>query len=633
MDKKTSRMGETQVAQPANFALQVGLTALWEAWGINPDVVMGHSVGEIAAAYVSGALSLEDALLVVYHRSRLQQQVAGQGTMLAVGLSEQEANKLLAEYARVSLAAINSPSSVTLAGEAQVLQEIAAELEDTWIFNRFLDVEVAYHSYQMAPLENELRRSLADLQARESKMPLYSTVMGKQINGHELDAAYWWQNVRQPVQLARTIQTINDDDYQIFLEVGPHPVLAHSIKESLQAAGATGELLSSLRRKKPEVTHIMASLAQLYTLGFSVNWNHTTPKGSFISLPTYPWQKERYWQESEASRQDRLGRSEHPFLNRELNLPHPAWEVELNEHLIPYLNQHILQNTVVFPGAGYVEAGLALHQKIFDEEGCTLAEVEFHNLLALDEQKVQLLHLSVQPERNAGAVYSRSEGDEAAWTRHATCRLLPSPVNNPDLVDIQAIQTRCSEPLSTANVYQMFRRYGFDYGPYFETIKQGWCAPGEVLTKIEPLRQVTNDAPYLLHPTILDGAFQAIIVIVEEEKRRHSAQPADFTPFVPVSIEKLMFYASPRADGEVWAHFKATDFKQNRVEADILLFDENGQVLVEVRGFCCQAIPQQKKASAVPWFYDFNWHLAPSAASPNTPHASGRRGGGERGGA
>jgi acyl transferase domain-containing protein len=342
----------------------------------------------------------------------------------------------------------------------------------------------------------------------------------------------------------------------------------------------------------------------------SVNWHHITPHGRFLSLPTYPWQKERYWQESEASRQDRLGRSDHPFLNRELTLPHPAWEVELNEHLIPYLNEHRLQNTVVFPGAGYVEAALAMHKKLFDEEGCTLAEVEFHKLLAIDEQQIQFLHLSVQPERNTCAVYSRSKGDDAAWTHHATSRLLPSAVNHHDLVDIEAILERCSVPLSVADLYQTFHHYGLDYGPYFQTIKQGWCGLGEVLVKIEALSQAVNEEHYLLHPTILDAAFQSLLAMVEQEKRKNSTRTLQLTPFVPVSIEKLTFYASPRAEGEVWAHVKTTDSKQNSIESDILLFDEEGHMLVEIRRFRCQAITQEKKANVAPWFYDFKWHLA-----------------------
>ncbi len=617
-DKKVSRMHETQVAQPANFMLQVAITVLWKSWGITPDAVMGHSVGEIAAAYVSGALSLEDALRVVYHRSRLQQRVAGQGTMLAAGLSQQDANKLLAKYDQVSLAAINSPSSVTLAGEALILQNIAAELEEKWIFNRFLDVEVAYHSYQMAPLEHELRRSLAHLQPRAAHLPLYSTVLGKQINGDELDTAYWWQNVREPIQLARTIQAIREDEYHLFLEVGPHPVLAHSIKESLQATGTKGELLSSLRRKKAEIPHMLASLAQLYTLGSSVNWKSITQEGSFIHLPTYAWQKERYWQESNASRQNRLGLAAHPFLNRELNLPHPAWEVELNEYLIPYLNEHVLQNTVVFPGAGYVEAALAMHKKVFDEEGCTLAEIEFHNFLAIDKQQIQFLHLSVQPERNSCAIYSRSQGDDAAWTHHASCRLLPGPMNTHDLIDIQAIQQRCSAPLSAADLYQTFERYGFDYGPSFQAVKQGWFGVGEILGKIEAV----NDRHHLLHPAVLDSCFQTLVALLEKQHRNNATLSSSTEPFVPVLIEKVTFYASPKARQEIWAHGKLTESnivegrEPNSFKGDILIFDENGQVMVDIRGIRGQAIPQEKKTSVEPWFYDFKWHLANQLTVP-----------------
>lgn len=606
-DEQESRIGQTQIAQPTNFALQVALTALWNSWGIQPDAVVGHSVGEVAAAYVSGALSLSDALLVSYHRSRLQQTVAGQGTMLAAGLSELEVERLIANYDNVSIAAVNSPASVTLAGQVTVLQEIAAFLTESGIFNRLLQVEVAYHSYQMDPLREELLSSLASLQPRQARIPLYSTVTGQQLNGDDVGASYWWQNVRQPVQLAKAITGIIDESYRIFLEVGPHPVLAYSIKECLREAGATGQLVSSLHRKKPELSNMLTSLAHLYTLGLAVNWENVAPQNArYVPLPTYPWQRERYWSESAPSRQYRLGQPGHVFLNNDLNLPHPAWEVELNTQFLPYLNDHRIEETVVFPGAAYTEAGLALHKKVFDRQTCVLEDVTFHQLLVLNESQIQMLHLTYQPQTKRYSVYSRPKEDGAEWTVHATGRILSGTVNDAAQIELSTLQNTCSQELSVQEFYQRLDQCGLNYGPHFRTIRQIWRGSEGVLVKIEKDRALVNDEyeeQYLLHPTLLDGAFQAFVASIEEDNP---------TPYVPVSIERVTFHASPKAG--CWGYSKVIQRDERSMQGDILLFDEDGCLLVEIQGLTCQAIAQDKASSGDlfdQWLYEFSWQPAP----------------------
>lgn len=302
-------MAETRVAQPANFALPIGLTALWNSRGVWPDAVVGHSVGEVAAACVSGALSLEDALLVSYHRSRLQQTCAGGGTMLAVGLAEETVQELIAPYSElVSIAAINSPAFVTLSGASSALRQIADRLAERSVFQRFLHVEVAYHSPQMDPLRDELLSALADLHPKLSAIPLYSTVTGTQIRGAELDAPYWWKNVRRPVRFADALNTMLHDGYGVFVEVGPHPVLKNAIFEGFRTAGVRGQHCASLIHEKPEAATMLTSLGYLHTLGFTIDWTTIVPQnGRYVALPTYPWQRERYWLESQRAREDRLG--------------------------------------------------------------------------------------------------------------------------------------------------------------------------------------------------------------------------------------------------------------------------------------------------------------------------------------
>ncbi len=262
--KERSRIHETQIAQPAIFSLQIALTALWRSWGIEPDTVIGHSVGEVAAAYVSGVLSLEDAVQIIFHRSRIQAQAAGKGRMLAVGLSLEEAEHIHAGYSKiVSIAAINSPNSVTLSGESAALTEIATSLTQRQIFHRFLRVDVPYHSPSMEPLKTELAESLQGINPQPATITLFSTVTGQQVLGSEFDATYWVQNMRNPVLFALAVDGLLQTGHDRFLEISSHPVLVNSISECLAHANKVGTVLSSLRRQNTERATMLESLGKL----------------------------------------------------------------------------------------------------------------------------------------------------------------------------------------------------------------------------------------------------------------------------------------------------------------------------------------------------------------------------------
>ncbi|NJM66118.1 MAG: alpha/beta fold hydrolase [Acaryochloris sp. RU_4_1] len=295
--EEQSQLGETEVAQPALFALQVALVALWRAWGIQPNAVVGHSLGEVAAAYTAGGLTLAEAIRVVYHRSRLMQQGTGLGKMAAVELSQTEAEQWLADYGdRIAIAAINSPTSVVLSGEATALETVLAQLQNQGVFTKLLPVNYAFHSPQMQPFKAELTQSLEGLQPQSTRIPLYSTVTGQISPGEALDAHHWGRNIREPVQFAQAIAQLVADKHTLFIEISPHPVLAGYISQTL---GETGVVLPSLRRHTQERAVMLASLGALYTHGYPVDWHKLYPEGGeHVSLPPYPWQRSRYWVET-----------------------------------------------------------------------------------------------------------------------------------------------------------------------------------------------------------------------------------------------------------------------------------------------------------------------------------------------
>jgi acyl transferase domain-containing protein len=296
-DGAASRLEETEVAQPALFALQVALVALWRSWGIEPDAVVGHSVGEIAAAHVAGALDLSDAVRLVCLRGQLLQRATGKGRMAAVGLSYERALERLAGVeGRVAVAAVNGPVSVVLSGEADALDAVLEPLRRGKIFCRPLAVNYAFHSPQTTSLGPELTERLNGLAPRTGRTPMISTVTGRAIEGPSLDGSYWGRNMTGTVHFARAVQELVASGHDLFLEISPHPVLTAPLRETLEAAGRHGAALPSLRRGAHERSTMLESLATLYARGCPAEWRRVYPqKGPLAAIPTYPWQRQRFW--------------------------------------------------------------------------------------------------------------------------------------------------------------------------------------------------------------------------------------------------------------------------------------------------------------------------------------------------
>jgi acyl transferase domain-containing protein len=312
-DESSSRLDQTEIAQPALFALQVGLASLWRSWGIVPEAVVGHSVGEVAAAHLAGALSLADAVRVIYHRGRIMQQATGLGKMASVELPVAEAEKLLAKYEnRLAIAAINSPTNTVISGEAVALAEVLKVLEPRGVACRMLRVNYAFHSPQISPFQNELTEALNGLSTSAASIPMYSTITGAPIDSEKLDAAYWGRNIRETVRFNDAITALAQNGFGLFVEVSPHPVLSSSIVESLNHGKKEGAVMASLRRGQSERATMLRALGELYSQGYPVDWSKLYPSGRCVSLPAYPWQRSRYWIENDGARsnsQDHSSRS------------------------------------------------------------------------------------------------------------------------------------------------------------------------------------------------------------------------------------------------------------------------------------------------------------------------------------
>ncbi|WP_437965060.1 beta-ketoacyl synthase N-terminal-like domain-containing protein [Sorangium sp. So ce260] len=293
--EERARLDETEVAQPAIAGVQMALAALLASWGVAPDAVIGHSVGEIAAAQVAGVLSLEEAARLAVIRGRVMQR-AGAGKMASVSLGAEEAARALEGLEdRLCIAAINDPGSVVLSGEATALAELVARLGQRGVQCRFLNVAYAFHSPQMTPLARELIAALGPIARRRAAVPMYSTVTGARVSGGELDAGYWARNMREPVLLARAVESALAEQHRAFLEVAPQPVLAGHLERCIAAAKIEGHAIPTLRRGKDGLASLMQSVGALYACGAAVDFRRLYPGGRSVPLPTYPWQRQRYW--------------------------------------------------------------------------------------------------------------------------------------------------------------------------------------------------------------------------------------------------------------------------------------------------------------------------------------------------
>ena len=599
-----SRMGETQISQPANFAIQVGLTELLRSWGITPAAIVGHSTGEAASFWAAGVLGLEEACRVVYHRSRLQHRTSGQGKLVAVGLPFEEALAAIDGHAGVSVAAVNSPNSVTLAGDPQVLERVTAPLAARGVFTRFLRVDVPFHSHYMDPLREELLDVLADLKPQRAQVPLYATVTGLRADGPELDNTYWWLNVRDPVRFAMAADRMIQDGYRTFLEVGPHPVLAGSLQECAQKRDTPVRSLPTLKRGGDDVPGMLATVGALYSLGVEPTWSalHASPSQP-ADLPVYAWDRQIYWEESAAARQDRIGRASHPLLGKRLGSARPTWETRVDKCSPAWLEDHAVQGAVLFPGAGYIEMGL---KALREATGRVQGPVELHGLrfdkaLFLRDEPTTVQTV-VDPDTLSFTVYSRASAMDETWLRHATGSLRaasPRPANPGRLAAIQEA-FRSVEVHGRDACYARTRELNFGYGPWFQGLSRVASRGREALARVE-LEAATSQVltGYESFPALLDACFQAMLVAPV-------FGGLEMSTYLPVGIDRLTIHAP--LVSRLWVHERVCSLDKESMVNDFEVYDDEGRLLMSIEGFRSRALEVAAGAEALRnQFYELTW--------------------------
>ncbi len=533
-------LGEVQLVQPALFATMVSLARLWGAYGVRPAAVVGHSQGEIAAAVVAGALSLEDGARLAALRAKALIPLMGKGEMASFALSADELEEKLAPYGdRVSIAAHNGPRSTVCSGEPKALQELVAACEEEGRRARIIPVGYASHCAQIEQIEAGLKAGIETIEPQAAEIPFLSTLSGEPLETTELDAAYWYRNLREPVRFQQASEELLSDGFTAFVEISCHPVLSLALRETIEAAGSKAISLQSLRRDEGDTRRFLTSLAQAHADGVEVDFSPLLgePPLAPAQLPTYSFQRQRYWLDAARGSAD-LGAAgqraaDHPLLGATIAL------VKEGEHLFtgrisqqthPWTKDHAVTGTVILPGTAFVEMALRAGAEVGAER---LQELVLETPLHLPEGAALQIQLTLRageqdPEAYALEIHSRPEpGEEegqepSPWTRHASGALVPETEPLRVAFDATAWPPPGAEPIPTEDFYDHVAEIGIEYGPAFQGMEAAWRLGNEFFAEVSLAAEQAQEADrFGVHPALLDAAHHPIFFDVDPAQGVH----------------------------------------------------------------------------------------------------------------
>ncbi|MFD8983744.1 type I polyketide synthase, partial [Streptomyces sp. NPDC059564] len=513
------------VVQPVLFAVMVSLAELWRAHGVRPSAVAGHSQGEIAAACVVGALSLADAAKVVALRSQALIALSGRGGMLSVALPLERLTPRMERWGeRLSVAAVNSPTSTVVSGDTDALTALRDALHAEDVRARLIAVDYASHSAHVEAVRERVLDALADVTPQASDVPFYSTVTGTVVDTDRLDAEYWYLSLRRTVRFEEATRALVRDGHNALIEVSAHPVLTIGVQETLDDLGGNAVTLGTLRRGEGGTGRFLRSAAEAHAHGVALDWTavFAGTGARRIPLPTYAFQHERYWLDAPHTAADAAGlglaSSDHPLLGAVVSLADSDGLLltgRLATHTHPWLSDHVVLGAVILPGTAFVELAV----RAGDHVGCdTLAELTLQAPLILPERGGVVVQVAVGPADGPGnrnfAIHSRpdSAAPEDSWTCHGTGVLTSAPDARPPGEDRAAWPPAGATAVDLGDFYPELAARSFAYGPAFQGLTAAWRLGDEVFAEVAlpPDAADADAAKYGLHPALLDAALHRV---------------------------------------------------------------------------------------------------------------------------
>jgi acyl transferase domain-containing protein/NADPH:quinone reductase-like Zn-dependent oxidoreductase/acyl carrier protein len=603
-DGAATQLNETAYTQPALFALEIALSELWRSWGITPSIVVGHSVGEYAAACVAGVFGFEDGLALIAERGRLMQALPAGGAMAAVFAGEAAVASRIAGLPSLAIAALNGPEETVVSGDAQALRQLLAECTADGVQSRALEVSHAFHSPLLDPMLAALERRAAAVAHAAPRIALVSNVTGQLcVPGMRPDAGYWRRHAREPVRFADCVQTLRAAGATALVEIGPHPTLLALVARS--APDMTWATTASLRRGRNDRREMLSALGALYARGATVQWERVVAHagGRRIAMPTYPFQRGRYWVDNAPTLVP--GRAAgHPLLGARQRSPAPGaqFNAVLRRDSPAFLAEHVVLGNVLLPGTAFAEMALAAARAVDPHAELVLSEFSIEAPLVLQGGS-RLVHVAVEPGNAALSAFrvlsiAEDEADEAAWKLHAR-GLVGRVAAARDAFDAPTVaeaRACCRNPLDVDAYYAKLAQVGLDYGPAFRNLRTLHVGEDVSMGLIEIASPDPHAGHWVLHPALLDAAFHLLGALLLGEGE-HGTQV-----FVPVGIDALMVVSAGQR--RVWATARLRAAASNSTVrlADLRLEDEDGRLVASVRGLRLHAVTAHsfERALALP---------------------------------
>ncbi|NES04121.1 MAG: SDR family NAD(P)-dependent oxidoreductase [Okeania sp. SIO2F4] len=658
-DAETSPLDQTAYTQPALFAIEYSLAKLWESWGIKPDVVMGHSVGEYVAATVAGIFSLEDGLKLIAARGRLMQQLPAGGEMVAVMASETKVKKLIKPYTdKVAIAAINGPKSVVISGEATAVREIVSSLESEKIKTKQLQVSHAFHSPLMDPMLAEWEAVAKELTYNQPEVPVISNVTGKIADESITKPKYWVDHVRLPVRFTEGMDALQKQGVEIFLEVGPKPILLGMGRRCLPDVGVW---LPSLRPDVAQFSEMLSSLGELYVRGVKVDWVEFD--GEYIrqkvTLPTYPFQRQKYWIDNYSRASATVSVSSNngfvvdeqtsSLLGQKLALPFAKqfrFQTKLTPEFPSYVKDHRYYGQIVVAGASHIVLALLAGKEVLNSESCVVENIEFLQILGADESSSRTVQVLLEQEKETEYTYqliscqAGTENDPSTtWTVH--CKAKVRAAKNSEFTqenfDIAAIQNRCTEAFASDEYYSAILEPlegQFSLGPTFQWTEKAFLGGREGLLKIKSGEGNEEMQEYLPHPGMVDSGIVAVAMLSTHlefspnaENNGHG-EDSDSTRMEPVAYafagaKSFKFFEDIDIDDELWYYtkiYESSSYAAGELRGDTYLLNGKGKVLAQYIGIDFRQLSRKLLLRSFgldfsQWYYQTEWQ--PAALMPS----------------
>jgi myxalamid-type polyketide synthase MxaE and MxaD len=611
-DPRLAADGEPARVQPALCALQIALARVWQGWGIEPGAVVGHSVGEIAAACIAGVLAPQAAMRVALQRGAVMARMHGGGATAQLALAEQEVVALLAPlHGAVWIAALNGPQAVVVAGDRPLVKRLVDAVRGSGASATLLPVRTAFHGGGIDALGTELAARLDGIEPAGADVPMISTATARRVRGGELGGRYWGHQMTVPVRFRAAVEVLAAAGHTSFLEVGPHPVLRSATRATLRHAGVAGDVVASLSRGGDERADLLCGLASLYEDGHDPDWTCVYRDGGrVVSLPRYPWQRQRLWLDAPPPRP-----TGHPLLGEPLELAHEpgsyVWQTNLDPRRLAFLQEHRVGDVAVMPAAGYVEIARAATARALGWKGCRLSELRFERALTVSapEPAVMQTLLCADADADAGAftvrVYSRTE---QGWRRHFSARAAAPGAPAATAGGLPALD---GAELAAADCYARFREQGVVYGPAFQAITRLWRSDRRLVAALRiPATVRSGAADYGYHPALLDACMHVMAVAPE----------AVGGGFMPTQIDELTIHGLP---GEsLWSEATVTALDASGATADIRVVDAAGVALITISGLVLRRLAGgQDRGRAC---YRLQWRKLPGDVPARAPASTKR---------